>query len=106
METELTATPKKLGENMEEKSRYEMYMKVADDSHEERLNKIRNKPEYYAFTKERHKVMEKFYNKYGRSWYVFVNVPFKVNGKYTWMDQFRVKEKYTKTKNEKEVENG
>jgi hypothetical protein len=81
---------------MEKKSRYEMYMKPPDESHEERLDKIRNKPEYYAFTEERHKVMEKFYNKYGRSWHIFVNVPYKVNGKYTWMDQFRVKEKYTK----------
>jgi len=70
--------------------RYEKYMKSLDNSHQERLDKIRNDKRYYAFTKEREEAMKPFYEKYGRSWHIFVNMLHLVNGKPNWIDQYRV----------------
>ena len=65
------------------------YGKKAEDTHEERLDEIRNNPEFYAFTKERIESQNKFYAIWGKSWYLFQGIPYGENYKVTWIDQFR-----------------
>ena len=76
---------------------YEQYGRPPEDSHEERLDEIRNDKAYYAFTKERHEAMEPFYEKYGRSWHIFSGIPYYND---VWIEQFRVLQPYNKNEEE------
>jgi hypothetical protein len=67
--------------------RYEQFGKLPEESHEERLDEIRNDKAYYAFTEERYEAMKPFYEKYGRSWYIFSGTH-QCND--VWIEQFRV----------------
>jgi len=76
---------------------YEQYGKPPEDSHQERLDKIRNDKSYYAFTEEREEAMKPFYEKYGRSWPIFSGVTYQTD---TWIEQFRVIQPYNKNEEE------